>query len=219
MTAVYPAQVKVFVPHTDQKETILAAHVNALQEEMAAVQTVLGTGPQIDATLNQQYTNYGTVRQRLETIQRGSDRPVCRVQRWQSQQALPNLTYTNIAWDTTGQIDPFNMFSSGTDIICQRTGWYTVSGNVNYAPNATGQRQFVLTIGLGKPGSVNDTTTDPWQSGNNGQPFSAAWGTLLNLGWAGKITKGQVVRLAAWQSSGGTLGVNADLELTFIRDI
>lgn len=46
MTAAYPTNVKVFTNHTDYIETIIAKHVNDLQDEVSAVQSTLGTNPQ-----------------------------------------------------------------------------------------------------------------------------------------------------------------------------
>lgn len=45
MAAVYPGQIKSFTTRTDFVDTILAAHMNEAQDEIAAIQTVLGTNP------------------------------------------------------------------------------------------------------------------------------------------------------------------------------
>lgn len=44
MAAVFPGSVKVFVSKTDLVDTVLADHVNTLQDEVSATQTTLGTG-------------------------------------------------------------------------------------------------------------------------------------------------------------------------------
>lgn len=45
MPAVYPVSVRSFVPRVDNVDTIFAAHVNDLQNEMAAVEGTLGANP------------------------------------------------------------------------------------------------------------------------------------------------------------------------------
>jgi hypothetical protein len=45
MPAVYPVSVRSFVPRVDNVDTIFAAHVNDLQNEMAAVESTLGANP------------------------------------------------------------------------------------------------------------------------------------------------------------------------------
>lgn len=47
MPAVYPMSVRSFTPKTDNVDTIFAAHVNSLQEEMTAVERTVGTNPHV----------------------------------------------------------------------------------------------------------------------------------------------------------------------------
>lgn len=44
--AVFPGAIRQFLTKHDQTDAVLAADVNSLQDEMTAVQTVLGTQPQ-----------------------------------------------------------------------------------------------------------------------------------------------------------------------------
>ena len=43
MTAYYPEQIKTFVTRVNFTDTILAEHVNSLQDEVNAIETILGT--------------------------------------------------------------------------------------------------------------------------------------------------------------------------------
>jgi hypothetical protein len=44
MPALFPGSVRIFTPKVDLVDTVMASHVNLLQDEMTAVQTTLGTG-------------------------------------------------------------------------------------------------------------------------------------------------------------------------------
>lgn len=61
--ATYPGTVKVFTTKADQVDTLLAAHVNVLQDEVTAIETTLGTNPQ---------GNVATVALRLSALETGS---------------------------------------------------------------------------------------------------------------------------------------------------
>jgi microcystin-dependent protein len=50
MAAVYPANVRSFTTHTDLVETVFALHMNDAQDEITAIQNVLGANPQGAAT-------------------------------------------------------------------------------------------------------------------------------------------------------------------------
>lgn len=66
MPASYPASVASFTTRTDDTDTIFAAHVNALQEEVVAIETALGTAPTNSTARS---TNYGSVDARLEALE------------------------------------------------------------------------------------------------------------------------------------------------------
>lgn len=44
MAAIYPGSVRIFSTKVDLVDTVMASHVNLLQDEVTAVQTTLGTG-------------------------------------------------------------------------------------------------------------------------------------------------------------------------------
>lgn len=56
MSAIYPGNVAVFSTKVDLQDTVFAAHVNALQDEVTATQTVLGTGL-LASTWSTEYSN------------------------------------------------------------------------------------------------------------------------------------------------------------------
>ena len=77
MAATYPGSVRVFSTKANVTDTIDASHPNTLQEEVVAVQTVLGTNPNLSSAANSSVAfnaaavSYGTVSARLANIENG----------------------------------------------------------------------------------------------------------------------------------------------------
>lgn len=75
MTAAYPTTVKSFTTKVDFTDTVLAAHVNSLQEEVVAVQTELGTDVAVGSgwvgVFDQITTNWSTLKDRIANIEYG----------------------------------------------------------------------------------------------------------------------------------------------------
>lgn len=77
MAATYPGSVRVFTSKQNVTDTIDASHPNTLQEEVVAIETVLGTNPNLSSTANSgtpfnpASTSYGTVSARLANIENG----------------------------------------------------------------------------------------------------------------------------------------------------
>ena len=75
MTASYPAAVKSFVTKVDFADTVLAEHVNSLQDEVNSLQANLGTfiktGSGWVGVFDQVTTNWDTLKDRLANIEYG----------------------------------------------------------------------------------------------------------------------------------------------------
>lgn len=75
MTASYPAAVKSFTTRVDFTDTILAEHVNSLQEEVNALQANLGTNIKTGSgwvgSFDQVTTSWNTLKDRLTNIEYG----------------------------------------------------------------------------------------------------------------------------------------------------
>lgn len=79
MAAVYPVSIHTYTPHRDNVEYILADHVNSLQDEVTALETMVGTHPHVwTYTGDANYTKLGdleahkvwtNVRDRLDSLQ------------------------------------------------------------------------------------------------------------------------------------------------------
>lgn len=73
MAAVYPGSVRVYTSKTDLLDTVLAEHVNLLQDEVTAVQASLGTGI-LTSSWTGSYTNpssHASLSSRLLNIEAG----------------------------------------------------------------------------------------------------------------------------------------------------
>jgi hypothetical protein len=75
VTATYPASIKSFSTKTDFIDTVLAEHVNTLQEEVNSIQTNLGTliktGSGWVGSFDVITTNWNTLKDRLANIEYG----------------------------------------------------------------------------------------------------------------------------------------------------
>lgn len=75
MTASYPTTVKSFTTKVDFTDTVLAAHVNSLQEEVVALQVELGTDVAVGSgwvgVFDQVTSNWNTLKDRLANMEYG----------------------------------------------------------------------------------------------------------------------------------------------------
>jgi hypothetical protein len=75
VTAQYPALVKTFTTKVDFSDTVLAEHVNTLQEEVNAIQANLGTSIKTGSgwvgTFDQVTSSWDTLKDRLANIEYG----------------------------------------------------------------------------------------------------------------------------------------------------
>jgi hypothetical protein len=124
VTAAYPSTVKSFTTKVDFTDTVLAEHVNSLQDEVRSLETNLGTsiatGSGWIGSFDQITINWNTVKDRIANIEYGL-----------------NVAYTAKlpTGGTTGQV---LVKSSGSDYD---TGW--VDGN--FLPSQSGNNGKYLT--------------------------------------------------------------------------
>lgn len=74
MPALFPGSVRIFTPKVDLVDTVMASHVNLLQDEVTAIQTTLGTGL-LSSTWSGSYSNpstHATLSARLENVEAGT---------------------------------------------------------------------------------------------------------------------------------------------------
>lgn len=73
MPALFPGSVRIFTPKVDLVDTVMASHVNLLQDEVTAIQTALGTGL-LTSSWAGSYTNpssHASLTARLENLEAG----------------------------------------------------------------------------------------------------------------------------------------------------
>lgn len=122
-------------------------------------------------------------------------------------QSIPNTAWTPIAFDTN-VLDSYTGHSTTTNnsrYVCQSgaAGWYTACGVVAYSGNATGFRTARLQVNgspliggagyLNNDGSVEDGIVTPTRD------------VFLNVG--------DYLEVAGYQSSGGALNTQLDVDL------
>jgi hypothetical protein len=75
MTALYPSSVKSFTTKVDFTDTVLAEHVNSLQDEVKSLEATLGTYISVGSgwvgSFDQVTTNWNTLKDRLANIEYG----------------------------------------------------------------------------------------------------------------------------------------------------
>jgi hypothetical protein len=137
----YPGTVKVFTPKVDFADTILAEHVNTLQDEVNAIEANLGTyiktGSGWIGSFDQVTTAWPTLKDRIANIEYG----------------LNSVFVSRIpTGGTTGQV---LVKSSGTDYDFT---WSTFSA----LPSQTGHaNQYLTTDGTTASWAAAETTVSP----------------------------------------------------------
>lgn len=75
MTASYPASVKSFTTKVDFTDTVLAAHVNDLQDEVISIESTVGTSIKTGSgwvgSFDQITTSWNTLKDRINNIEYG----------------------------------------------------------------------------------------------------------------------------------------------------
>lgn len=75
MTSSYPSSVKPFLSKTDFVDTVFAEHVNSLQDEVASIETTLGTNVKTGSgwvgSFDQVTSNWSTLKDRINNIEYG----------------------------------------------------------------------------------------------------------------------------------------------------
>lgn len=75
MTASYPASVKSFTPKVDFTDTVLAAHVNDLQDEVNSIEATIGasikTGSGWVGSFDQITSSWDTLKDRINNLEYG----------------------------------------------------------------------------------------------------------------------------------------------------
>lgn len=174
MTAAYPTSVKSFTTKVDFTDTVLAAHVNDLQEEVNSIEATLGssikTGSGWAGAADFATTNWNTVKDRITNLE-----------------YVAKIAYDarNPVGGTTGQVLVKNS-STNYDY-----SWTTFTG---LPPQTSNSGKFLTTNGTSASWAIDATSDLITTAGDI--VYGSAADTLVRLGIG---TANQVLRV----SSGG----------------
>jgi prefoldin subunit 5 len=125
MSATYPASVRTFSPKQDATMFILAAHVNDLQDEVAAIENAVGPIPaEWDDTGGNLVKLYPTVKARLDDVQNTA--------------ALMQAQIASIVSELTA-IGPLQ-----SQVAALQTSTATINSQINAINNTTSQQSSTL---------------------------------------------------------------------------
>lgn len=168
MPAIFPGAVRVFTPKVDLVDTVMASHVNLLQDEMTAVQTTLGTGILSSSWLGSfaQPATHASVGARMANIEAGLRASsgvhglTGSVVGTTDSQTLTGKTISG-ANNTLTNIAQSSVTSLTTDISAKANlSGATFTGNVNVvsptAAGSTGARQITLSAADPSGGADGD---------------------------------------------------------------
>jgi hypothetical protein len=127
--------------------------------------------------------------------------PRCRVTN-SANISINNTTATALTFNTetndSGGMHSTTSNTSRVTVPSGGDGWYVITGNVEFAANATGQRAIAILLN----GTSNIAT-------ERAVAASAAANTQLSIATQYPLAAGDYIELTAYQSSGGALNVVA----------
>jgi hypothetical protein len=188
MAATYPGVVRPFTTKVNITMDIDSSHVNDLQDEVAAVETILGVNPHYDIGLftSGVVQNRGTVSNRIKGAEAGTDKPFVSVGYVGSANSW-GTSETTIPWSS--QIsDTHDAWTSGSHITIPRDGYYTLIATSLMAASSVAissaaaylMRIFIIASGVTAEASGAEVCYPP----------NAAPDVRLNVSWAGGLHKG-----------------------------
>lgn len=206
--AVYPTGTKVFSTKHNLTDTVYAADVNDIQDEMVAVQTALGVVPSrassiISSSGKPVTKDYGTVASRLQSIQMGDDLPVAHIKCLNQKINGEKYTYLNFKKVR----DSFGLFN-GADFTIPVDAWVIVTANSKWEVNTNGFRSMMLADGSGSVYMEDQRPSTSWTDRNT-QNF---------ITWQGEVPAGTRLRIRMYQESERALIMQvADMRISILR--
>jgi len=215
MSASYPRAIKTFDVHHDYTDDVMAAHVNDLQDEVVALESILGVNPHLMDSTDVGALTLGpmaSLAARLAALESGRTRPVFAT--WENYTKVPistraALTTTTISLDRPSEsYDPLGWYNGVNGFQIKKTGWYDVTASIVWAASgSSGTRRLVLYANNTRVAS-EDTI------GTASSPVS------MNVPYRGVLTVGTQVRLAVTQNCGTVQSVNSPrLSGVFLREV
>lgn len=243
MPAVYPTAVKSFSPKVDNIDIVFAEHVNTLQDEVTAVEGVVGKNPHqfpgivVDANSAPpvpkigQKMNYANVAQRLDLLEnqatwltKKAQKPVDVVKPFVPPAAVIIAPGINVPagegdWKAyvwgAADFDPYHMYQGGTTIACPVTGFWDVSVNV-WADSTTRRANDLHFVHTRLIRDYNEV------AGQDSMIETMTWiRHRINMSWQGRWYAGSTLRVDVSQhgASDNTVDSNCVISLAFVREL
>lgn len=232
--AVFPRAIKSFITHKNLLDDVKAEHINDLQDEVVAIQEVLGPlvnevnelnlemdqdNLEDDATLASNLQKFKNLGDQLIAIRRGTHIPVFQCGLAQVTIPSENLNGTTIGYRRLNlnilNVDSHKCYN-GYGLTLPRTGFYLMRAQVNWdvggAPIANGFGTYsgVISVG-GNSGFATDRQEHEHPSNLRG--------VHNNMTFLGYAKRGSQVFVGVNQNSARTVRINsAYLSSTLIRD-
>jgi hypothetical protein len=216
MSASYPTTFKSFSAHVDYTETIIAQHVNDLQDEVMAIEQTLGTSPNTDTT-GTIPKFYATVLARLDALAKETEHEAFLTTLMSpGGYNVPPSTFQYMNF-TTSAVDTHTLKSSGNAATCKRKGWYVMTATLYISPDTPAYTSTPWVI-LGAI-DVNGGTVAVQSTTHSANDHS---GNYINLTYSGPWSVGNNVQVKMWQNSNQKLGLitqRSTFSVIRIRDL
>jgi len=146
MSASYPKAIKTFTTKHDFTDDVNAVDVNDLQDEVKAMQSVLGIMPLTQMNKDPAQTiPWTTVAGRLDALEAGLTKPVFSTWNNDKVQVVKNVVKFVTLDAPSAANDPLGWYNGTTGFRINRTGWYHINGYTLWRANAsTGLRRTSL---------------------------------------------------------------------------
>jgi hypothetical protein len=215
MSASYPKAIKQFTTKMDYTMDVMAQDVNDLQDEVVALESILGVNPHLMDLSDIPAIDLGPMNSlaaRLSALESGITRPIFAT--WENYTKVPistraALTTTTISLDRPSEsYDPLGWYNGVNGFQIKKTGWYDVTASIVWAASASiGTRRLVL--------YTNNTLVAAQDA------IGPALSTLsMQVTYRGILTVGTQVRLAVTQNCGTVQSVHSPrLSGVFLREV
>lgn len=222
MAAVFPRSIKAFSTKRNLLDDVDASDINAMQEEIVALESVLGVlltdfedleaefeeseeeQEGLEDQLARNRLRFQSLRERLDYIQNGRHQPACQLTKTDfmvgNTQALETSMPPRVDFPKPpASLDPNKMFN-GVGITLRKGGWWRISGHALYGlrnPPATANKGvYVAAIGINGTHHTRGMDRQIPTLDNN-----RYWNPSLNPYVEGHFDRGTRITLRTTQSS------------------
>ena len=230
MSATFPRGIRTFTTKRNLLDDVDASHINDIQDEIKALEQVLGLNPHQDTSLvntpsgaKAPVNQWTTVADRLKFLQRRQDIPVFSLfrdppQTFPTSKVIPRDRHIVTFPKPSATNDTHALFNGSTGVTIKRTGYYNVFGACRF-PRSSLKGVRELTLRINNYDAAYSAVTAHTGTGAG----SHVW---LNTTWVGRLNVNDKVMITVSMQSeasgfpGGKYTIeNARLGGHLIRDI